>query len=90
MLVEADPLIGRAGALISGPSPFVPKFPSWSNLGDDRHVAFGTSQGFLNFFKIKYLSTDSVSGKAVHVWPFFSKNLFSQNDLPVFDSLVKI
>ena len=51
MLVEADPLIGRAGVLISGPSPLVPKFPSRGNFGDDGHVAFGTSQGFLNFLK---------------------------------------
>ena len=49
MLVEADPLIGWAGVLISGPSPLVPKFPSRGNFGDDGHMALGTSQGFLNF-----------------------------------------
>ena len=68
--------------------PLVPKLPSQGNFGDDGHVALGTSQGFLNFPKIKYLGGDSVSGKAVHVWNFFSKNLFSQNDLPDLDSLV--
>ena len=51
MLVEADPLIGRAGVLISGPFPLVPKFPSQGNFGDDGHVALGTRQGFLNFPK---------------------------------------
>ena len=51
MLVEADPLIGRAGVLISRPSPFVPKFLSQGNFGNDGHVAFGTSQGFLNISK---------------------------------------
>ena len=51
MLVEADPLIGRAGVLISEPSPLVPKFPSQGNFGDDEYVAFGTSQGFLSFPK---------------------------------------
>ena len=50
-LVEADPLIRRAGVLISGPFPLVPKFPSQGNFGDDKHVAIGTSQGFLNFLK---------------------------------------
>ena len=45
-------------------------------------------QGFLNFPKIKYLGGDSVSGKAVHVWHFFSKSV-SQNDLPDLDSLVQ-
>ena len=34
------------------------------------------SQGFLNSPILKYLGGDSVSGKAVHVWHFFSKNLF--------------
>ena len=50
-LVEADPLIGQAGVLISGPSPLVPKFSSRGNFGDDGHVALDTSQGFLNFPK---------------------------------------
>ena len=50
----------------------------------------GTESGFPKFPKIKYLGGDSVSGKAVHVWHFFSKNLFSQNDLPDLDSLVQI
>ena len=59
LLVETDPLIGRVGVLISGPSPLVPKFPSRGNFGDDGHVAFGTSQGFLNFSKTKYLGGDS-------------------------------
>ena len=54
MLVEADPLIGRAGVLISGPSLLVPKFPSRGNFGDDGQVAFGMSQGFLNYSKKKY------------------------------------
>ena len=48
------------------------------------------SQGFLNFPIKKYLGGDSVSGKAVHVWHFFSKICFSQNDLPDLDSLVQI
>ena len=59
MLVEADPLIGRAGVLIAGPSPLVPKYPSRGNFGDDGHVAFGTSQGFLNFPKTKHLGGNS-------------------------------
>ena len=58
-------LIGRVGVLISGPSPLVPKFPSRGNFGDDGHVAFGTSQGFLNFIKNKYLGGDFISGKVV-------------------------
>ena len=66
-------MIGRAGLLISGPSPLVPKFPSRGNFGDDGHVALGRRQGFLNFLKIKYLGGDSVSGKAVHVSHFFIK-----------------
>ena len=52
--------------------------PSQNNFGDDRHVALGTSQGFLNSPKIKYLGGDSVSGKAVHVWHFFLKISFSR------------
>ena len=48
------------------------------------------SQGFLKYPKIKYLGGDSVSGKAVHVWHFFQKSIFSQNDLPDLDSLVQI
>ena len=48
------------------------------------------SQGFLNSPTKKYLGGDSVSGKAVHVWHFFSKNQFSQNDLPDLDSLIQI
>ena len=52
-------------------------------------MAFGTESGFPKFFKIKYLGGDSVSGKAVHVWHFFSKSV-SQNDLPDLDSLVQI
>ena len=59
MLVNADPLIGRAGVLISGPSPLVPKIPSLGNFSDDGHVALGTRQGFLYFPKIKYLGDDS-------------------------------
>ena len=35
-------------------------------------------QGFLNFPILKYLGGDSVSGKAVHVWHFFSKICFSK------------
>ena len=53
-------------------------------------MAFGTESGFPKFPHKKYLGGDSVSGKAVHVWHFFSKNLFSQNDLPDLDSLVQI
>ena len=53
-------------------------------------MAFGTESGFPKFLLKKYLGGDSVSGKAVHVWHFFSKNLFSQNDLPDLDSLVQI
>ena len=34
------------------------------------------SQGFLNFPILKYLGGDSVSGKAVHVWHFFTKICF--------------
>ena len=49
----------------------------------------GTESGFPKFPKIKYLGGDSVSGKTVHGWHFFSKNLFSQNDLPDLDSLVQ-
>ena len=48
------------------------------------------SQGFLNFPIKKYLGGDSVSGKAVHVWHYFSKSVFSQNDLLDLDSLVQI
>ena len=69
-------LIGRAGVLIAWPSPIVPKFPSRGNFGDAGHVALGTSPGFLNSPKIKYLDGDSVSGKAVHVWHFFTKISF--------------
>ena len=50
-------------------------------------MALGTSQGFLNFPKIKYLGGDSVSGKAIHVWHFFLQSVF-QNDLPNLESLV--
>ena len=39
-------------------------------------MAFGTESGFPKFSLKKYLGGDSVSGKAVHVWHFFSKNLF--------------
>ena len=51
LLAEADLLIGRAGVLISWPSPLVLKFLSRGNFGDDGHVALGTSQGFLNIPK---------------------------------------
>ena len=64
-------LIGRAGVLISGPSPLVPKFPSRGNFGDDGHVAFGTSQGFLNCPKIKYLGGDSVIWRSSPFFAFF-------------------
>ena len=70
MLVKADLWSGERGCS----SPLVPKFPSRGNFGDDEHVALGTSQGFLNSPKTKYLGGDSVSGKAVHVWHFFLKN----------------
>ena len=63
-------LIGRARVLISEPSPLVPKFSSQGNFGDDRHVALGTSQGFLNLSKTKYLGGDSVFGKAVQFWHY--------------------
>ena len=88
MLSTGRSLIGRAWVLIAWPSPIVPKFPTRGNFGDDGHVALGTSQGFLNSSKIKYIGGDSVSGKAVHVWHFFLKNQFFQNDLPDLDSLV--
>ena len=65
MLSRRRALIGRAGVLISGPSPLVPKFPSRGNFGYDEHVAFGRSQGFLNFLKTKYVGCDAVTGKAV-------------------------
>ena len=89
MLSSGRSLIRRAGVLMKCPSPIVPKFPHRGNFGDDGQVALGTSQGFLNSPKIKYLGGDSVSGKAVHVWHFFQKNLFSKNDLPDLDSLVQ-
>ena len=69
-LVEADLLIGQAGVLISVPSPFVPKLPSRGNFGDDRHVAFGTSQGFQNFSKTKYLGGDFVIWQSSSVWHY--------------------
>ena len=70
------------------PSPIVPKFVSRDNFGDYRHVALGTSQGFLNFPKIKYLGGNSVSGIAFHVWHFFKKKYIFKNDLLDLDSLV--
>ena len=78
------------GGAHSCPSPIVPKLPSRGNFGNDGHVAFGTESGFPKFLIKKHLGGDSVSGKAVHVWHFFSKNLFSQYDLPDLDSLVQI
>ena len=71
MVSRGRSLIGRAGVLMKWPSPIISKFPSRDNFGDDGHVALGTSQGFLNSPKIKYLGGDSVSGKTVHVWKFF-------------------
>ena len=65
MISSGRSLIRRAGVIISGPSPLVPKFLSCGNFGDDGYVTFGTSSGFLNFSKIKYLGGDSVSGIAV-------------------------
>ena len=53
-------------------------FPSRGNFGDDGHVALGNESGFPKFPKIKYLGGDSVSGKAVHVWHFFQKSVFSK------------
>ena len=82
-------MIGQVGVLTNVPSPIGPKFPNRCNFGDDGHVALGNESGFPKFPKIKYLGGDAVSGKAVHVWHFF-QNLFSQNDLPDLDSLVKI
>ena len=78
MISRGRSLIGRAGVLIAWPFPIVPKFPSRGNFGDDGHVAFSTESGFPKFPIIKYLGGDSVSGKAVHVWHFFQKNLFSK------------
>ena len=71
-------MIGRAGVLISRPFPLVPKFPSRGNFGDDGHVAFGTSQGFLNFPKIKYLGGDSVIWQSSPVLGLFDSNRFSK------------
>lgn len=71
-------LIGRARVLKSWPSPLVPKFPSKANFGDNRHVAFGMSQGFLNFSKIKYLGSDFISGKAIQFWHYLIENRFSK------------
>ena len=78
MLSTGRSLIGWAGVLIAWPSLIIPKSPSRGNFGDDGHVAFGTSQGFLNSPKTKYLGGDSVFGKDVHVWHFFLKNQFSK------------
>ena len=64
-------MIEQAVVLILGPFPLVPKFLSQGNFGDDRHVAFGTSQGFLNISKKKkYLDGDFVSGKVVQFWHY--------------------
>ena len=76
LLSTGRSLIRRAGVRIKWPSLIVPKFPSRGNFGDDGYVALGTSQGFLNSPKIKYLGGDSVSGKAVHIWHFFTKISF--------------
>ena len=78
MLSSGRSLIGRAVVLMKWPSPIVPKFQSRGNFGDEGHVALGTSQGFLNSHKIKYLGSDPVSGKVVHVWHFFLKISFSK------------
>ena len=78
------------GGAHNWPSPIVPEFPSRGNFGDDGHVAIGNESGFPKFPRKKYLGGDSVSGKAVHVWHFFSKKSVSQNDLPDLDSLVQI
>ncbi|GMP40277.1 hypothetical protein CsSME_00010788 [Camellia sinensis var. sinensis] len=49
---------GRQPPMVADRPPVEELFQS--NFGDDGHVAFGTSQGFLTFPKIKYLSADSV------------------------------
>ena len=71
-------LIEWSGVLTKWHSPIVPKFPNWGYFGDDGPVAFGTELGFPKFPKKKYLGGDSVSGKAVHVWHFFQKSIFSK------------
>ena len=78
MVSRGRSLTGRAGVLTKWPSPIVPKFPSRGNFGDDGQVAFGTESGFPKFSIKKYLGGDSVSGKAVHVWHFFQKSVFSK------------
>ena len=75
-------LIGRAGVLISGHSPLVPKFLRRDNFGDDGHVALGTSQGFLNFSKTKYLGGDSVIWQSSPILALFDLKSFFQKDLP--------
>lgn len=75
MVSRGRSLIGRAGVFIVNP-PIVPKFPSRGNFGDDGHVALGNESGFPKFPKNKYLGGDFVSGKAVHVWHFFTKICF--------------
>ena len=90
MISRGRSLIGRAGVLISGPFPLVPKFLSQGNFGDDGHLAFGMSQGFLNFPKIKYLGSDSIIWKNSLILALFDSKSIFQNDLSDLDFLVFI
>ena len=76
-------MIGRVGVLILGPSPLVPKYPIRGNFGDDGHMAYGTSQGFLNFSKTKYLGGDSVIWQSSPVLALFDSKSIYQNDMPI-------
>ena len=77
MICGGRSLLGRAGVLISGPSPLVPKFPSQCNFSDNGHMAFGTSQGFLNFPKTKYLGGDSIIWQSCPCLALLDLNRFS-------------
>ena len=84
-------LIGREGVLIADFPQSYPSSRAEATLVMTDMWPSAPRQGILNSPKIKYLGGDAVSGKAVHAWHFFSKNLFFfQNDLPNFDSLVQI
>ena len=89
MVSRSRSLIGREGVLIADLPQSYPSSRAEATLVMTDTWPLAPSQGFLNSPIKKYLGGDSVSGKAVHVWHFFSKNLFSQNDLPDLDSLVQ-
>ena len=82
MFSRGQSLIGRAGVLISGPSPLVPKFQSQGNFGDNGHMAFGTSQGFLNFPKTKYLGGTSIIWQSSLILALFDLKSIFQKGLP--------